>query len=545
MKSAILLLLAGACLCAQQQGSLTGTAVHAVTREPLSGVHVRLVAANFAGINGAYGAMSDRAGNFSIATIRPGTYILLPERSGFLHVQTKNAAAIPTLTIKPGEQLTGYQLEMTPRAVLAGRVVDEAGDPVQGVRVQALPVTPDSAPLVLAQPPSPATDDRGEFRIIGPAGKFYLQATTSTQGSNDRPEVRSDGTSEAVYATTFYPSAVRKDRAGVVEALAGKDVGGLEIRLARQQHGLSISGMVSGIPEGTARPYVVMQMGEKAPITTSARSTSAGPDGRFKFESLQPGFYRLWAQYSDGKTTLGSRTMEWTLENTEVANVEFALVPGLQVSGKVRMEGATPEATAARRTVKLAPMLGYLVGNFPRSGGELDADGLYRITGVGPGRYRVKVEPLGETAYVKTLEIDGAAANSDLLDLSNAAKGVTANIVIGRNGAAMSGRVLDANGGRMETNVVAIWLIKEFDEILSTGNGTTQATPDGKYALNGVAPGRYKLLAIDAFQLGGASALDALHDMFNRAEEVEFKEGERITKDLKVIPREDPNAKKK
>ena len=98
---------------------------------------------------------------------------------------------------------------------------------------------------------------------------------------------------------------------------------------------------------------------------------------------------------------------------------------------------------------------------------------------------------------------------------------------------------------RLMTSVVAIWLIKEFDEILGSGNGTTQATPDGKYTLNGVAPGRYKLLAVDAFQLGGASALDALHGMFNRAEEVEFKEGERITKDLKVIPREDPNAKKK
>src|SRR5450755_1924932 len=117
MKAAILVLLVAACLRAQQ-GSVAGTAIHAVTREPLSNVHVRLIAATFGGITGAYGAMSDRAGHFSIATIRPGTYILLPERAGFLHVPPKGSTAIPSLTIKPGEAVTGYQLEMTPRAVI-------------------------------------------------------------------------------------------------------------------------------------------------------------------------------------------------------------------------------------------------------------------------------------------------------------------------------------------------------------------------------------------------------------------------------------------
>src|SRR5450759_218428 len=154
MKGAILLLLASACLRAQQ-GSLEGTAVHAVTREPLSNVHVRLIAASFAGITGAYGAMSDRTGHFSIATIRPGTYILLPERAGFLHVQPKGGTAIPNITIKPGEHVTDYQLEMAPRAVISGRVVDEAGDPVQGLRVQSVPVTPGSLPVVLMAAPKP------------------------------------------------------------------------------------------------------------------------------------------------------------------------------------------------------------------------------------------------------------------------------------------------------------------------------------------------------------------------------------------------------
>ncbi|MCU1236642.1 MAG: hypothetical protein JWP63_4609, partial [Candidatus Solibacter sp.] len=501
MKSAVLLLVAGVGLLAQQQGSIEGTAINALTREPLSNVHVRLIAASFGGINGAYGAMSDRAGHFSIATIRPGTYVLIPERSGFLHVQAKADASVPTVAIKAGEHLTAYELEMTPRAVLSGRVVDDAGDPVQGIRVQAIPVSAESAPIVIANIPNPSTNDRGEFRILGAPGKYYLQVTPNPSFGNERPEFRSDGTTEAIYGTTFYPSALRKDRATVVEAIAGKDVGGIEIRLARQQQGLSISGLVSGMPEGQQRPHVVLQYGEKAPMITNGRSTGAAADGKFKFESLQPGFYRIWGQYSDGKTTLVSRAMEWTLENTEVSNVELRLVPGLEVSGKVRFEG-DPAAPALKGTVKLEPMLGYMAGNMQRTGGELDPDGAFRIKGVTPSRYKVRVDPLPEGAYVKSLDIDGAPTPPDAVDLSNAAKNLTANLVIGRNAVSISGRILNTNGEPMQTNVVMVFLVKDSSEMLN-GNGTTQATPDGKYTLKGVAPGKYKLFAVDAFGIRG------------------------------------------
>ena len=550
MKSAILLLLISACLRAQQ-GSLEGTAINAATREPLSNVHVRLIAATFAGITGAYGAMSDRTGHFSIATIRPGTYILLPERAGFLHVQAKGSAAIPNITIKPGEHQTGYQLEMAPRAVISGRVVDEAGDPVQGVRVQTVPVTPGSTPVVLVPAPSPATDARGEFRLIGPAGKFYVQATVNTgYGPQERPEKRSDGTSEAIYGTTFYPSSIRKERATVVEAVAGKDAGGIEIRLARQQQGLAISGVVSGFPEGPSRGYVAMQTGESAQRITSSRTVNTGADGRFRFDGLQPGFYRVWAMYNDGgKTQLASRSMEFQLENTEIANVELALSPGVELIGTLKMEGEAAGTAAPKRTVKLEPAMGYFLANLAMTGGEVDGGGAFRIGNIAPGKYRVKVEPLAENAYIKTLEIDGAAVTNGMADLSKVARGAGAKVTLGSNGAQISGRVLDSNGERMPTSLVMIFLVRDPEDIPLTGNGSAQSTPDGKYTIKAVVPGKYRIFALNVFDLSGASSSGDLTDMlkklFEQAEEIEFKEGDRIVKDLKAIPVEDPNAKPK
>ena len=67
MGGAIIFLLFSASAHAQE-GSLEGTAIHALTREPLGNVHVRLVGqGGLTGTNLAYGAMSDPAGHFSIA----------------------------------------------------------------------------------------------------------------------------------------------------------------------------------------------------------------------------------------------------------------------------------------------------------------------------------------------------------------------------------------------------------------------------------------------------------------------------------------------
>src|SRR5712692_10331696 len=134
MKAALAVVFCGSIFA--QQASIEGVTVDTVTKAPVAGVHVRLVTGSSSNMTGAYGAISDREGRFSIATIRPGTYIVFPERSGYLYAVSRADAAIPNIMVHPGEHLTGVRIEMAPRAMVSGRVVDEFGDPVQGVNVQ-------------------------------------------------------------------------------------------------------------------------------------------------------------------------------------------------------------------------------------------------------------------------------------------------------------------------------------------------------------------------------------------------------------------------
>lgn len=123
-------------------------------------------------VTAAYGAISDRDGHFSIATIRPGTYIVLPERTGFLYTSKATMIPVQSVTVRAGQQLTDLKLAMTPRAILSGRVVDDHGDPVQDVSVSTVPVDEKDQPRLLMGPNTTPTDDRGEFRIVTIPGRY-------------------------------------------------------------------------------------------------------------------------------------------------------------------------------------------------------------------------------------------------------------------------------------------------------------------------------------------------------------------------------------
>src|ERR1035441_10095546 len=193
MKPALL----GFFLCATlagQPASLEGTVVNQATGQPLAGVHVRLVTGDFTD-SGAdqivYGAISDRAGHFSVTNMKPGIYLVIPERAGFVAAPSaKPATPVTFVPLKPGQQLAGYKLEMTPYATISGRVVDEYGDPVQHVAVQLAPVAGGAQIDPFIEPQSGSTNDRGEVHLVAAPGRYYLKASDFFLHHESAPEIQ-------------------------------------------------------------------------------------------------------------------------------------------------------------------------------------------------------------------------------------------------------------------------------------------------------------------------------------------------------------------
>src|SRR5579872_6649958 len=79
-----LLLLLFPVAAAAQNASLQGITVNAADGQPLAGVHLQLITAPSDGSGSVYGAMSNRAGQFSFANLPPGAYFMRCERNGFV-----------------------------------------------------------------------------------------------------------------------------------------------------------------------------------------------------------------------------------------------------------------------------------------------------------------------------------------------------------------------------------------------------------------------------------------------------------------------------
>jgi hypothetical protein len=533
MRCAVLFALFHTLLLAQQ-ASLEGIVTDKLTHEPLGGVHIMLITGVMGGVTGAYGAISDREGHFSIATIRPGTYLMLCERSGYLHVQLKDAG-IPNITLKPGQQLKDYRIDLTPRAILSGRVLDENGDPIQGANIESVALPPENSSLFqMINERSPGTDDRGEFRLTVPPGKYYLKATVG-----EAPERRNDGSTPPPYSATYYPSTAAKGRATVLEAVGGHDTSGIEIRMTRQQ-GLSITGIVAGIPEGDARPNVQLkQVREGSSHFPNRRDRNIGADGKFSFAGLEPATYRLWATLGNGKGVLFSKTMEVKLDASDPPPLMLMLQPGAEVAGTLVIEGDPPDTVAEKRTVLLDAADDMAHGG---GDGETDSQNNFQISGVGGGKYRAHVSPLPENAYVRSIEMDGKQGAANLFEIADGSRAARIKVIVSRGGAQISGRVLDSDGNRLPTPLAMVGLLKSAED---EDANISEVTPDGRYSLKGVPPGNYRLIVVNPLEMLNLDDESSwFKQLFGRGEEIELKAGDRITKDLKLLSKEDANAKK-
>ena len=544
MRLAILVLLLPAALSAQP-ASVDGLVLNRTTGQPIGGVHVRLITGDIFGIGGvdrAYGAITDKAGHFSITGMQLGLYEIVLERAGFVQAQTAGSTQFATVALKAGQNLTGRKFEMNPRAAILGRVVDEYGDPVQRVDVEVRRVPPDresGPPFSGASRGS--TDERGEFRILTSPGRYYVQAFPRTSDSDDPPEIRSDGSVPATYNPTYYPSAAEVGSAAVVQANPGEDVPGIEIHLRRTAPAgpvFTVSGLVTGVPEG-ARANVTLRFGDTSGWIYDSRGKVTEPGGKFSFTGLQPAFYSVIAQYSSGQTRLQSQSVDFNLDNTDRTDVQLNLRAGEELTGTLEMAGASPSvASLEKRWVYLRPEVsGYSPGaEIPSA--ETGKSGAFRFTDIHFGRFRVEVDPLPENAFIQSVTLDGKPAPDSILDFSRGVSGSRLRVTLSL-GAQISGKVLGRDGEPSVSPVAQVLLWKDEKQLAGADR-----VVDSAYRIQALRPGKYRLAAFDPLETGAPDNWEEAMKAFKAvAQEIEVKEGDRLVKDLKVLSNEDLHAK--
>jgi hypothetical protein len=340
----------------ENTASVEGMVVNAVTGGAVLRAHVTLRVFG-RGPQRSFGAMTTAEGKFSVTGLPGGNYYVAAERSGF----TFNWRG-PGLELKPGEHKDDVKLTLTPTGAIAGTVVDANGEPVEHCTVTA-----ESRRGGQWQSP---VDAQGRFRIGGLLpGKYRIKATPEEEQTP--PEIRTDGTLEAHYSQTYYPSTLDESSGEKVSAEPGAETSGIEIRLVRTPI-VRVSGKVTGIPQGAENVNLMV-----GPRHDSNRGFGVGlvimnngwtsgsrvkKDGTFALWRLAPGAYRVAAQWNSSTGQMAATApVDIVVGDSNVDGIELRMVAAAELTGQVEYEGdraggtdaIIPQARAASESARV------------------------------------------------------------------------------------------------------------------------------------------------------------------------------------------------
>lgn len=269
----------------QPASRLTGVVVDQVTGAPI--VRARVAVTIRAGAQ--FQTTTDQDGRYMFTGLEPGPYRISVERVGYV---TPASDQLPPLVVAAGKTLAAYTIALQRTAVIAGRILDPFGEPLQDVSVRAIRRGAAGAGASGQHPgdlltQGVRTNDLGEFRVFGLApGDYLLLAAPQPFG------LATAQIAATLQPSTYYPGVTDQAAAEVLTLAAGQTLT-IEFRLIAAMT-FSVSGVVldeSGAP--IAGLTVTLRGDPQATGVFLGMRASADTDdtGRFVIEGVPSGAY--------------------------------------------------------------------------------------------------------------------------------------------------------------------------------------------------------------------------------------------------------------
>jgi Carboxypeptidase regulatory-like domain len=516
-----------------------GSVINKLTGAPVKGSHV-IYTRIAPGENPPPSPISnetDAEGHFSVQ-LAPGSYRLWVERSGFarqVYGAISPAGEGTTLTLAPGQQLRQMLFRVVPLGAIAGRVLDEDGEPLVGVGVQVLRFSYATGRRQLISVAGASSNDRGEYRVFGLRAGRYLLRAAPPGAPLSRPLEPNTLMPEAQdpYASFYYPGVLEVDAASPLALAEGGELADVDFHL-RRVRALTVRGRLVSPAErlSASQVQVVLAHNESngASFVDRAAAIVDPATGRFEVRGVSPGSYLLVASQLFAGHALGGRAPVEVSPTTAPEDVTVALAPAFDLVGFVELEGAA-RGSVPNLAVRLLPAEGLALGPQPLS--RVGSDGNIRLTGVTPGLWTLVVDSLAEGLWVKSVSLASNEISTGELVLSESTRGQL-RIVLAGNGGRISGTVT-ADGQPCQATVVLVPATPEL-RLAHQLYRITNATERGTFAMKGVRPGAYKLFAfqeIEPFEWLDPEQLKMVEAL---GESIEVGAGESTLRDLVAIP---------
>jgi hypothetical protein len=524
-------------LLLQQTGKVEGIVTEQGTTTTLQGVTVRLVPEG-KGTNAARNATTDETGKFRFENVPSGRHELLAERSGFAKLKRTGGPAL--LRVDAGQTLKDIRIQLLKLPAITGRVLDDKGAPMRGVKVAAVKLAYTGAFATLrtciGYSNAAITGDNGEYRLYGlEPGTYYVNAA---------PKMTTEPNGDPRCARVYYPNAFDPMAAVPLTLKAGTDVTGIDIRIVEPPlH--TVTFKVDMPPSPSPFPFRLQVSIVRLPGNGIRAPEYMGDVGTFNNNiytspGLARGTYEIQFGGAAGSlfmSTGSSGRMNVTVEDRDVDAGTLVIHEPVTVAGKFTAEGTVPNnwklGNLGVGFLPLDPRDQYAV-----MGNRVQDDGSFvSTTPVGDGRYQFYMSGLVEDLYLASAIVNGRNLLDGGLVIDGTAPPPVQMTI--RNGGRVDGVVRNAKDEPVSESLVALIPPQNLrgNTLLFKSQATDQ---EGRFSFRGVAPGEYLLLAWEEVEAGATRNSEFLKEFETRGTRVTVTAGSTTTSSVGVIPAPQP-----
>lgn len=552
-------------------GGVQGVVVRAGTAEPLSKASIELRGDDDRA-SPIVSTTTDSDGGFVFRALRPGRYRLMTSRAGYV----RRSASVTV----SGGRIEDLTVPLTATAAIGGRVTSQTGEGLGNVAISALRASYQNGRRTFTSVQTVRSDDRGDYRLFWlPPGRYFVRATHPSaetgemamigggapmgasfemfsisiggpspngvfafRGTGDPTVfdafgIRDPNTVWDRYVPVYFPGTSDGEQASVIDVRAGAEAAGIDLRVA-PVHDRHVRGVVVNGATGQVTQYAGLREATDDDLSASSRMPGGlsnhgrapiEPDGSFDV-TLLPGRHTLV-----GTAGTGTGYVTVDVREADIDGLRIVAAPEFDLQGRIVADnGAAVDMSGIRISLRRelpVPMRSQSYSN-PR------ADGTYVVSAT-PGDYRVSVAPLLdltpmppgfalpipkplETAYVKSIRIGDVDVLNNGVHLESAIA-APLEIVIGMSLGALDGAVVRA-AGPAPAGITAVLLPDIRRRFDLSRLATTD--PTGRFHMDRVAPGDYKLFAWEDAPDGAWQDPDFVRTFEERGTPVHIVEGQ-------------------
>jgi hypothetical protein len=517
--------------------SLRGTVVNSVTGEAIRGALVQVY------LGGQKALLTGPDGKFQFDALPAGQTSPNAQKPGFFTPQQITPSARPPL-ITVGPDSSPVTLKLVPEAILYGRISGDAGEPIESLPVKLFSERIENGQRVRRELRTIVTNEDGEFRVadLMPGGYFLFVGPSQAESFF----AEASGRRAQGYPAFFYPGSPDLSSATPIAITAGKHE---EINIAvTLQPFYRISGTVS-------RPSSVQRAGLQV-FNAAGQSIGTGfrfdqENGTFQTQWLPAGLCTVTASAHDNKTQQAFSASASLNLASDLSGVHLAVVPGVTIPVSVRVEtthdnsstapsqglvnsssgfrGNSAQVNDVRAQVNLTPkdpMFSRM-----RYGSQVVQNAeshSLALSNVPAGTYSAEIFPNGPY-YVQS----ATSGFTNLLreDLTVAPGGSVPpiQIVLRDDFASLEGKV--SYDGQVESAVV----IAIPEDAPRRSRNVAAYNPNGQFGLPQLAPGPYKVLAVDRLEGFEYANPEVLRKYLSKTRDVTLWPDQKASVNLEVV----------